>query len=237
MATVTLAELRTMVREHAAQETSAPSTSFVDDTELDARINEALAALRDLRIDLEGQEWAAKTDTLTTVSGTESYSLPADFETLLGVRAEVASDQYPLDPWDYAMLSDLNNVSDGSYPTHYRLKDTDGASIVLKPTPSAAITVYLDYVPSYTELTDDSDVTFAMPYGWWKWAVLYAAIDLLTKEMVDPSALQAKWMAEDQRIRRRAHRRDAGRAARVKRTRRDYERTRLLMHPRLWRSS
>jgi len=239
MATRTLAELRQMVRELSDNETTAQATAFVDDAELDPRINEALSALRDLRIDLEGQEWAAKTGTITTASGTEVYPLPPDFDTLLGVRCEPTdggNTEYTLEPWDYEMLASLRNVADGTYPTHYRLKDADGDKIDLKPTPTAVVTVYIDYVPSYTELDQAADETFSMPYGWWKWAALFAAIDILNKEDLDATALTQKWQAEDQRVRRRAGRRDASRAPRIKDTRQERQRM-LGGFPRLWRSS
>jgi hypothetical protein len=230
--------MRASVRELCAQETTTPTTAFVeDDPELDKRINEALCDLRDFMIEVEGQEWASTTYSFTTTGGVDNYALPDDFDELLGVRAERSSSQYALDPWEYADLAMLENATAyGNLPQQlrYRLKGEAGDEIVIKPTPTGSSTIYLDYIPSYIELTDPAHETFNMPFGHWKWAALSAAIDCLNKEDLDTAALERRLAAKEARIRRKASRRDAGRAPRIKDTRKDRERLRSRRYPALW---
>jgi hypothetical protein len=190
-----------------------------------------------LRTVLEGSEWQAREHLFSSVVGQERYQLPADFDTLLGVRGDVgSSDEFSLRQWDYADLAALNGVGvGGGCATHYRLIDVDGQAVRLKPTPQTVDAMALDYTPAYVELVADRNVTFSMPFGWWKWAALLAAIDLRAKEGLDSPTLSARWQALDERVKRRAPRRDRANAPRIRDTRRDLSVAGGL--PRLWRSS
>lgn len=222
MATRTLTQLRDMVREHADQETIAPTLAFVETDELDKRINEALSAFRDLLIELEWMEWLTiETHTITLAADTSSYPLPTSpaFQHLLGVRGRRGSVERQLQPWHYQERAPLmqGGIANSVLSLRYRL---NGPNIVFLPTPKAAATVYLDYIPEYSPLVNVNDPTFAMPYGWWKWAVLYAALDLVAKEGIaqvasGSSLLAEKFAAEDKRIRAAAAQRDSGIAPRI----------------------
>lgn len=234
MATTTLAAMRTAVRELCAQESLSTATAFVDDTELDARTNEALADLRDIIIEVQGQEWASTTVTIAVTSATGTYPLPVDFDELLGVRLEQGSLQADLLPWEYADVASLTNEAAAAVvPRDYRYRIKGTSDIVLLPDPTASMTLYLDYIPAYTELVDQSDQTFAMPYGAWKWAALSAAIELLAKERIDATALVSRLAKKEAIIRRKARRRDK-KAHRVKDTRRDGIVTGGRRYPRLY---
>lgn len=242
MATVTLETMRRIVRELACQESVTPASAFVErNPELDGRINEHLCALRDLLIELQGQEWAVKTKAITLVSGTADYNLPGDFDELLGVRLERSGEQTALDPWDYADLAELESTGSYAEPSayRYRLRDDEGGRITIKPTPDAADTLHLDYIPAYQELPNDAGAeSFSMPYGAWKWAAYGAAVDALNKEdnHAGAQALMAQQAKLEQRLRRKFARRDR-RAPAIRDTRRDKVRVLRRGYPRLWSST
>lgn len=215
MATITLAALRAIVREIAEQETVAPTTALVDDTELDERINEAVSLLRDLQIQLG---WTENVDvavqTIATVSGTTDYALstsPAFYE-LLGVRSLDGSQQHQLTQWHFPESAHLRASYHSPQPGQYKYRVV-GTKLVLLPTPKAVHTIYVDFIPEYTKLT--AGVDLSVPFGWHKWACYLAAIDIVNKERLPIDGLVARWKAEDERIRAHIGRRDASSPPRV----------------------
>jgi hypothetical protein len=211
--------MRAMVRQHANQETADAADAFVkDSTELDNRINEHLQQLRDLMIECQGHEWAKKTVSRTLESGKAEYDLPIDFDEMMGVRLARGDSQVHLDPWDYDQLAYLESIIP-AYIEAYRYR-VIGDDIVIKPTPTTADTLYMDFIPGYVEITTDPESkSYPMPWGAWRWAALGAAIDLLNKER-DAKAiqllLQSKAMMEA-RLRKKVARRDR-RAPEIRRT-------------------
>jgi len=225
-ALVTLAQLRTMVRELADMETATPTSHFVDDTELTSRINEALKQLYDKLILANGQEYyAVTTASAAFTPGTGTYALPTaaatPFYRLLGVRTTDGSRWADVPPYgmrDVAML--LNRGSTGGitiYEYRYRLKAT---TISFLPIPQTAHSYVLDYVPAFVALAAVGD-SFDGVNGWERWAALTAAIDLANKEEADPSGLLAQRSIIDEQIQRLAGSRDAGRPERIQDVRRD----------------
>ncbi len=224
-ATKTLAQLRAMVRELADQETSAASTAFVDTTELDARINEALKQLYNLLIAARGQEYYVTSTTWAAVADQEDYALPADFMRLLTVYVKDGGSRYETIPtWEMTERPDLlwrgavGTTNIGEY--RYRLQ---GANISFLPAPSTTShTFYALYVPAMTELALDTD-TFDGVAGWEKWAALTAAIDLASKEeaVEHVQMLMAQRALIQSQIEQLGGERDAGRAPRIQDTRRD----------------
>lgn len=214
-----------MVRELADQETSAASTAFVDNTELDARINEALKQLYNLLIAARGQEYYVASVNWTAVAGQESYTLPADFMRLLTVYARDGGSRYEAVPtWEMAERPDLlwrgsvGTTNIGEY--RYRLQ---GGNISFLPTPSSTShTFYALYVPAMTELVADTDV-FDGVAGWEKWAALTAAIDIASKEeaVEHVQMLMAQRALIQSQIDQLGGERDAARPPRIQDTRRD----------------
>lgn len=213
------------VREMADQETIQPTTAFVDSDELETRGNEALSALRDLLIQLQVMEWVeVKTDEITTISGTNRHALKDNFYMLLGVRGASGGIQKQLDPWRYQERAPLEHsgLSPRVWDLKYRL---NGRYIELLPTPATSgDTIYVDYIPAYVPISGTTMI-FDMPYGWWKWAILHAAVDLVAKDAAEGAAgtglLVEKFKLEDQRIRSLCAMRDNGRAHRIADTRGD----------------
>ena len=237
-ALVTLATLRTMVRELADMETATPTSHFVDDTELTSRINDALKQLYDKLILANGQEYyATSSPAALFVADTSAYTLPTGaggtppFYRLLGMRVTDGTRWADVPTWsqrDRVML--LNRTLTGGitiYEYRYRLQ---AQTVVVLPIPQTAHQYVLDYVPAFVPLSLVGD-TFDGVNGWERWAALTSAIDLANKEEADPSGLVAQRAVIDEQIQRLAGSRDQGRPERVQDARQD-GRTRL--RPYVW---
>jgi hypothetical protein len=212
-----------MVRELADAETATPATHFVDDTELTARINEALRQLYDRLVAARGQEYYATAAVATSfVAGTAAYNLPADFYQLLGARVTDGTYWAQCEPWGYQDLAALLNESAVTSPTIHRYRyRLQGGTIVFRPTPRLTSHSYvIDYVPAMTALVLGTD-TFDGINGWERWAALTAAIDIANKEESDPSGLIAQRAVIDDAITRLGGQRDAGRPVAIQDTRGD----------------
>lgn len=217
----TLAEMRTTARQLAD---ATNQTDWVDDAELDERLNEWLQALYDKLIAARGHEFYASTDTITLVDGTATYDLPADFYQLSACIATDGSNYVDLRPWQPQELARLLSAeagggasSLGSY--RYRLQNDQ---IEIRPEPSVSgHSLELRYVPSMTRLDSEQD-TFDGVNGWERYACLGVAIDLLNKEESDSGPLQLELARIDQRITALAGNRDAGHPHRIQDVRGDW---------------
>lgn len=217
---VSLLELRRRAREYADQETSDPSGAFVDDAELTRSINDGLAELYDLMVEVRGDLFFATTVDLTTVAGQTSYDLPDDFYSLTKVIASRSgSDQWCSVPlWgldDYPYL--LSMKAGSGNVLRYRLQ---GTRLVLLPVPVSGETVRVMYVPTFTPLVSDLDSVDGVN-GWADYAALSAAIDMMQKEESDPSVLLMKRNNIEARIRKMVTMRDDAEPEQVPDGRRD----------------
>ena len=132
------------------------STQRHPDANVKDYINRALGSLhRKLTEALPDQRFLSST-TVTTSAGTATYSLPADFDFLIsvdltanGVKAWLLGFEMPERP----ALTDPSASYTG-IPFTYRIR---GANIEYLPTPSAAYTSTLWYVPAASQLASTSD--------------------------------------------------------------------------------
>lgn len=211
----TLANLRDDARKRADVEA-------LDDRHPDADItryiNQGGAALRDLLIEARGRSYFRKAtpQTITTTNATQ-YALNADFLRLISVRISMPGG-YTLDPFtpqDEPALREPNISA--AYPTHYELQP---AYIELLPVTGGGSTVIVEYVPTFTDLSSDSD-TLEGYDGWEEYVVDFAAKCIATKdaEWDLVRELKADMMLVAQRISKLAPGRDAFRAERVKNVR------------------
>lgn len=216
-------DIATRCRELAGQENVGLSANrlFVSVTELDSMIDAAMRDLYDLLVRSRGHEYYAKTATLTTattVNGQYGYDLPADFYQGLAVRALRDGLWRELGPYNPAEVAALRNNAaiGGSYEVRYRYGGsyaTDGDPVhrerlLLAPTQTIALTVEVDYIPTY--LTTTSSVGYNGVQGWEDYAVYSVVAHMLAKEESDPSYWLAQKGATEQRIRELASSRDAG---------------------------
>lgn len=216
----TLAELRTGARELADMVTSAPSTHFITDENLDRRINEARLELFDLILTAYGHEdYAARVD-LETVVAQETYDLPRDFHSLLAasVAASTSGPWRRLDPYNFAGLATLRNLQGSLERYHYRLRNQ---TLSLMPLPATAgHVVRIDYVAAPAELIGEADI---YDRGWPKWLMLKVAEDLATAEENYELAQVRNGQRKEieQRLVKIAGERDAARPYRIEDTRGD----------------
>ena len=236
MAQVSLSDLRARARELAGQESSAVTSAFVDDAELSKIVNEALSGFHDLMVEVQRHEWVltpVRTWPTTTVTGQTTYLLPDDLLATSLVRMSNGSDQFRVPSWEHAERPGLISASALPYIDGYYYRVT-GRNLELLPEPRQSYTLYVDYVPEFAPLSHELDETVDIPYGWWLWPCLKAAISMKHKGNTDASDRMNEWVAEDRRIRALAGR-HGSRGLRISNTRRN--RANNLRYPRLWRDT
>lgn len=202
----TLAQLRTNARSRA----DMPSTTFVTNAELNVWLNEGLAIVHDKLVAAYGGDYLESSASFTT-DGSEYLDLPADFYKLQGIDLVSGGVTYTLQPFTSTERNVFANQEISTWPTLPRYKFSGADRIRFAPIPDSGLSGTLWYIPKSTTLSGDSD-TVAFPNGWERYAVVYAAIQMLTKEESDTSALQALLMKWDSELKDMFENRDAGAA-------------------------
>lgn len=155
-----LTQTREQVRDNVRRAADIRGTNALarhPDADLNEYINRGYAALyRKLTVVLPDQRFLAS-DVITTEAGETLYDLPADFDHLIsvdmladGVRVWLTSHEMNERP----SLISPDTVGLGR-PLTYRLR---ASNIELLPTPSAAYSVTLWYVPTTDQFAEDGDV-------------------------------------------------------------------------------
>ncbi len=181
--TVTLAQLRTRVRELSDTE----GDPNITDAELTALANRHLTEVYDALVDAGPPEYFAASTTVTTVAGTTTYALPAGFRTLLEVYANESS-------------TELRPI----FPMR------EGERGRWKP-PTGAWTFTVEYIPAAPTLVADSD-TFDGVSGWEELIVALRARDVMSKRQQQIGEVAGSSAALQARIQSRARNRDRGHA-------------------------
>lgn len=204
----TLLEIRTQAKDRA----DMANSTFVSDAEWNRYINAAAKELYDLLVSAYGDDYYLATSTLSIVSNTEDYDLPADFYKLRGVDLILSNERsYSLKPFNFA---ERNRYKNGNLSWIFN-RDTNVRYRIFKdkikflPIPTGTYDIKLWYIPSMTELAGDSD-EFDGINGWEDYIVVDAAIRALVKEESDVSALYAEKQKLLDRVRTLAPNRDAG---------------------------
>lgn len=188
MATETLANLRTQIRQRTDNEHTAGQ--FVTDAELNQLINKyyrelwALLARYNVRRNEATQTIAA--------NGAASYNLDAALYAIIGVyRVDGSGERIWLPRADHRQRGNPNRTGDA---TCYRATAT---TIEFQPEPGSG-TYEILYAPIPTALSADGDTVQGI-IGWEQFIVASAAVDVALKENTDPSA----FMQEREMLRRR----------------------------------
>jgi hypothetical protein len=218
----TLANLRADAYKRADVESATDRHPPADVTRL---INQGAAELRDLLIEIRGRSYFRKhpPQKILTTGNQTRYPLAPDFYQLISVRlceCCLGGDLLiPFSPHDEPEL----RASAGGRPTHYELQD---GHIELLPKPHGGLEIVADYIATYTDLVNDSDVLEGF-HGWEDYPVLYAARAMAMKdeELELVSAIDGELSRLAARIRRMAGHRDRFRAEQVK----DVRRTRFFI--------
>jgi hypothetical protein len=177
MATTTLLQLRTRVRQRA----DVVGSDFVTDAEINDLISTAYKELYALLVSKSLNR--AETAVGITITGAASYALPTDFFALIGIYRTVGEDQIPLDRFPDKFRPGTRTGD----ATMYRIQ---GSTTVLYPKPTAGTYTML-YVPAPAALTVDADTVNGV-VGWEEFLVVDAAICILEKEESDTSKLEFK---------------------------------------------
>jgi hypothetical protein len=226
MGAVNRAFLRNLTRVYADAR-PAGANAFVIDSDatanavsLDTIINLKLASFYDLLVLARGQERYITDANLALVANTALYTLPADFYQLVTIHLQwQPNDLELLKPTNQRERVTLQNWNYWSRYNEkgYRLRGTQAAAsgqIEFFPTPSAAVTAVLRYIPAFAPLVDDV-TTFDSVNGWENLVALAAAIDYRTTAGKESAKLTALYQVELARIQALADQRDAGFAEQV----------------------
>lgn len=179
--TVTRQAVRALARLYADQRPGGGSIKFIGNPEVNDLIDLAFAENWDRLVAARGHEYYAKKSTaITTVAGTATYNLPADFFELLSLGLTWNADRLER-VRAIASLDDVfrfNGVVWGEgTPKAYRIGE---GAIELFPTPNAAVTTALRYVPTAPKLTADEGASgsFDGVNGWHRVIALNVAIQM-----------------------------------------------------------
>lgn len=211
--TRSLVNLRSDARKRADMENS----TFCSDTEVDGYLNEGITELHDLLRAAFGDEYFEKDTTLSTVAGTATVALPADFLALTGLWWDAgASEPIRLDKYNPvdARVSFATNGWAWGYPVFYRIQS---GNVRFVPTPSAVHTVRMHYIAAPTRLVADGDLLDGYS-GWEDYVVWHAVMKMRDKEETDTSNAITQMQLLGKRIEAGADR-DDNEPARVQRKR------------------
>ena len=153
-ATRTLAQLRTTVRQKGNYNRSAVFT----DTILTEWINTAIKSVYNLLLANFGDHYYTTETELSTAVDSDSVALPSDFLKLVALDLKHATNDYT--PIPRYTMRDRSRYEDATWnttrPFQYAYTLMAG-NIKLARTASAVDTLRLTYVPTFTDLSADSD--------------------------------------------------------------------------------
>jgi len=141
------------------------------------------------------EQWPSRqvTDTVTTIGGTQEYTLASEFSDIDQNNIQSVSVQSPINKklvyWPYAQLRASQpdfSIIGNAVPERYYLKD---AKIGFWPTPDAAYTVAVDYYRLPTEMSDDSDTPTLIPLSY-RESLIHYALSLEHDFNTDPDLAQ-----------------------------------------------
>lgn len=150
--TVTLASLRTQVRQRA----DMVHSQFVTDAELNTWINSSHRELRDLLVQAYGEDYYAAEKSYATDGVSDTLALPGDFYKLLGVDLLDGGRWRTLRRFNFSERNQ-NRETDGAawwQRLRYRLR---GNSLWFDRAPAAGLSVRLLYVPQAPDIGGGMD--------------------------------------------------------------------------------
>lgn len=201
--TITLATLRTRVRERA----DLVNSQFIADSELNGYIDLSYSGFYDLLIEEENYYFG--TSSSAVVSSGNTIALPSNFYRLVGLD-DMTTPDYPLTvrKFNFAERNDFRNM----YLTLSNYSDVFynifGSNILLEPSTLAQKTYKLWYIPHRTILSADGDTVDSVN-GWIEWVILDAAIKCLLKEESDVKPLMIAQKEVYERITKAKGKRDS----------------------------
>ncbi len=175
--TVTLLQLRTRSLRRADMATSG----FVTSAEVTDLVNDEMPEVYRLLVQVGPPDYYSASTLFTTIAGTVTYTLPADFFVETNVYVQDANGfKRPLTPVNDWGLSHAQ-------------------------TPQSVVSITMEYVPSPTVMSGDSDV-FDGIAGWDSLLTCRVARRLLQKRKADSSSVDAEISALTQELMSQARR-------------------------------
>lgn len=199
---VTLLQLRTQVRKRANIE---GETDRHTDAEVNGYINKAWNELYEL-IASTGEDYYLAETTVTTSAGVSTYALAVAFLSLRYATATYNTWVHELERINVSEIDTWTNYSQ-SYsgaPAGYILL---GDNIQLVPTPTAAYTITLKYVPRPTDMSLDAD-SIDMKAGWEEFIIWHAVMTIKAIDGLDTSQAAAALGRQHARVLENAQRRN-----------------------------
>lgn len=218
------------IRLTAKQEADMVNSAFVSTPEWNNYINQSAYELYDLLTTIY-EDYNVNVVPFTTVANQQFYDLPngsnysgaRPFYKLLGVDLGINTNQNGyvsikkfnfIDRNKY-FFPNTNSTIYGVYNLQYRVM---GNQLELIPIPSSNQPMKIWYIPRMVQLLKDTDLLQGVS-GWTEYVIVDAAMKAMLKEESDASALAARKMALEQRIRASASNRDAGQTDTISDTR------------------
>lgn len=165
MSTITLSDLRTEIRDLGDYANSAKFTSAY----LNTWINKAIRAYHDYVVETHEGYYDKTNETLVTVAGTQTVTLPSDHYRLRLLERKLAADRYA--PLRRLTLAETSRFSGRGAPRGYMLHGGGSGAAALPgtvrlwPVPDGAYTLRVTYIPTATALSADGDVFAFLPGG------------------------------------------------------------------------
>ena len=183
--TATLLALRTAVRQRAFLESS---TAVVTDSEINEYINQSWAEIHDELV-ITVQDYALTKSTISTIVGTDTYPLPADFYKFRTLIVTLGGFDVEMREFRLEEI-EVYQYQGGWFVDTPIAYHRAGENVLFKPTPTTAgqiVTVW--YISAAPRMVSDSD-TIDGQNGWEEFAVLDAACKCLDKLDRDCSRLE-----------------------------------------------
>ena len=164
---VTLANLRTLAR----LEADFVNSQFFSDSDVNLLINRSADQFYNLVV-ASDEDYYRSSSTISLVSGTDSYTLPADFFKVARVRAQIGS-------------------SPNFYEEILRFNDSERDYYSISAATIPTMTVLLEYIPARADLVNDSD-TMDFINGFDELVITDAAIKMKDREESDTNVLMTR---------------------------------------------
>lgn len=194
---VSLGDMITAARQRSDQENSL----FCTNAEITQLINANIRKIHRRIVKSYGNAYAGASTTITTVAGTEAYALPATFMKLssYGVWWIVGNEKRRMSRYDPNRSNDQEPAegwTTWSYDRRSNVQyDLFNKQIRFLPTPRAAHSVLVYYIPTPTTLVLEADVYDGI--AGFEEAIIWAtAADMLAKQESDNSFQVAQMNAE-----------------------------------------
>lgn len=173
----TLLQLRTTCR-NRFEIPGDENGGYVSDSDLNGWINESIANLQAFIISLDEDYYLSSTS-VSILSGTSQYALPADFYKPKGIDYTEGGALCSIPKFGW---SDRNAISTSNLAsTRYRVQ---GSNLMFVPEPTFNKDVTFWYIPAPQLLSSDTDV-FDGQAGWEEWVVLDVGIKFRSLEQED----------------------------------------------------